>query len=312
MTNFSFVCTEGQFKPANSDILNITDSWYHFNRDVGNSELIKAQGASSNDIESLLDETTRPHFHIAGENCFLLFLRAINLNPDSDPEDMVSLRFWFDGKRLVTITHRNIQAINFVREGIVEKPDIISTSPALFIEIIHQVMLRLEKHIAKLSDKMEKLEDCNDNAQAFNQSELHDLRRATSRLQRFMLPQLEAIKKLAISEFDWIDRKLKHSLKEFVGSMNYYNEEIALIKERCEILNHEINGKLTERVNRNLYIISIISVIFLPLSFITGLLGINVGGIPGATAENGFIIVSLIIFALLVIQLLILKFYKWF
>jgi len=308
MTNFNFICSENSFVSAADDVSEFPESWCHFERNEDNKEQIKALGISTNDSESLLDETTRPHFHLVGENSFLLFLRTINLNPDSVPEDMVSLRFWFNGKKLVTITHRNVQALHFVKEQLLTKSDSIYSTPALFIELINQVMTRLERHVIKLSNKMEQLED----EQSFNQSDLHDLRRSTSRLQRFMLPQLEALKKLALSDLGWLDKKLKHSLKEFVGSMNYYNEEIALIKERCEILSYEINSKLTERVNRNLYIISIITVIFLPLSFITGLLGINVGGIPGSASASGFLAVALIIFALLVVQLLILKFYKWF
>ncbi|MCW8891310.1 MAG: zinc transporter ZntB, partial [Sedimenticola sp.] len=49
--------------------------------------------------------------------------------------------------------------------------------------------------------------------------------------------------------------------------------------------------------NARMYILAIISAIFLPLSFITGLLGINVGGIPGAESSLGFVtvIISIVV-----------------
>jgi len=312
MNNFSFASVNGLFKATSADASVHSDVWCHFERSNENSDAIRALGVAPNDTESLLDETTRPHFYQINESSILLFLRAINLNPDSDPEDMVSLRFWFDGSKLITITNRDVQAVKKVNDHIQEQPDALPSARHILLDIISQIILRIEKHVAKLSDKMEKLEENNDIEQKVNQSELHDLRRATSRLRRFMYPQLEALKKLAVTDLGWQDKKLKHSLKDFVGSMKYYNEEIALINERCEILSNEVSGKLTERVNRNLYIISIITVIFLPLSFVTGLLGINVGGIPAASSTNGFVYVSLIVFGLLLLQLLVLKLYRWF
>ncbi|NBQ33877.1 MAG: hypothetical protein EBU19_00955 [Gammaproteobacteria bacterium] len=56
----------------------------------------------------------------------------------------------------------------------------------------------------------------------------------------------------------------------------------------------------------------IIDAIFLPLGFLTGLLGINVGGIPGANYENAFSIFLTILFIIVFIQILIFKKYKWF
>ena len=60
-----------------------------------------------------------------------------------------------------------------------------------------------------------------------------------------------------------------------------------------------------------MYILSIISAIFLPLSFLTGLLGINIGGIPGAENENAFYIFSLILVFIISVQLTIFKKKRW-
>ncbi|TQV75556.1 hypothetical protein FLL45_11620 [Aliikangiella marina] len=289
-----------------------SNSWSHFDRETRNLDAIVELGAEPNDAASLLEETTRPHVHRTNNNGIILFLRAINLNPNSEPEDMVSLRFWCNGERLITVMNRKVQAVAMVKEKILSNSNRTLKIPDIFVEIIHQTMLRIETHVTKLSEKIEFLEEQIDKNQPVQQSDVMDLKRSTSRLWRFMYPQLDSLKKLSATDLAWMSDNLKYSLKEFVDLMSYYNEELILIKERCEILSNEITSNINDKVNRNLYIISIISVIFLPLGFITGLLGINVGGIPAASSEDGFLYVMIIMGVIFIGQLLLLKIFKWF
>ena len=66
------------------------------------------------------------------------------------------------------------------------------------------------------------------------------------------------------------------------------------------------------RLNKNTYILSVIASIFLPLGFLTGLLGINIEGIPGATNQSAFYIFCGIITLITAIQVIIFKKLKWF
>jgi len=310
--NFNVTLAHKGFESCDLQTARQTNSWSHFERSPDNLSSIIALGVGQHDAASLLDETTRPQLHRSGTNGILLFLRAINLNPDSDPEDMVSLRFWCNGEKLVTVMNRKVQAVKFVLDKVLEEGSSLTSVNEVFQALIYQTMLRIERHVAKLTEQIESLEERLDNNKDVSQSEVSDLKRSTSRLWRFMHPQLDSLKKLAAVELDWFDNSLKYAFKEFVDTMSYYNEELSLISERCEILSSEISGKINAKVNRNLYIISIISVIFLPLSFITGLLGINVGGIPAANADNGFMLVMILMLVIFAIQVVLLKIFKWF
>ena len=72
-----------------------------------------------------------------------------------------------------------------------------------------------------------------------------------------------------------------------------------------------MSNTLSDQVNKKMYILSIISAIFLPLTFLTGLLGINIGGIPGSEDENAFYIFSTILLVIVSIQFYIFKKKKW-
>lgn len=84
-------------------------------------------------------------------------------------------------------------------------------------------------------------------------------------------------------------------------------EELDTIRDKVTLIQEELANRLSEQLNKKMYILSIISAIFLPLSFLTGLLGINIGGIPGAENENAFYIFSLILVFIISVQLTIFK-----
>jgi zinc transporter len=60
-----------------------------------------------------------------------------------------------------------------------------------------------------------------------------------------------------------------------------------------------------------MYLLSIISAIFLPLGFFTGLLGVNVGGIPGTENPNAFYIFSGFLVVVVILQFIYFRKKKW-
>ena len=81
-------------------------------------------------------------------------------------------------------------------------------------------------------------------------------------------------------------------------------EDISSLKERIQFIYDEHSHAIAEKMNKTMYKIAIISMIFIPISFLTGLLGINLSG-------SAFIGFSLLLSMILVIQLIIYKKLKW-
>ncbi|WP_196140388.1 CorA family divalent cation transporter [Aliikangiella sp. G2MR2-5] len=311
----SFLITKNennQFVPSDiPDTSSGTDYWFHTTRD-DKFDTASDMGVTPGEYDALFSEITRPYFLAIDNNEFLLFLKAVNLNPNSDPEDMVSLRILCDGKRIITVMNRPIQAVREVR-GLTESDSgNIQSACDILMHLIKNVIFKINKQVKKLIEKMEALEELEDKNSDISSEQIHDLRRTISRLSRFTSPQVDSLKKLSAAQLDWKNTSVQQELEDTVNQMSYLNEEIALLKERSEILNNELNSKINNKVNRNLYVISIISVIFLPLSFITGLLGINVGGIPGTDSDMGFSYVVIISIVICIFQIILLRIFRWF
>ena len=90
-----------------------------------------------------------------------------------------------------------------------------------------------------------------------------------------------------------------------------YIETLDSIRERAAVSQEELVNQISEESNSRMYVLSIVSAIFLPLGFATGLLGINVGGIPGAENHYAFAIFIGILVALAGGLLVFFRYKKW-
>jgi len=70
-------------------------------------------------------------------------------------------------------------------------------------------------------------------------------------------------------------------LQEIADRLGRWLEDLDSSIARTSLLADEINARLTEAMTRRTYIMSIMAMVFLPATFLTGLFGVNLGGIPG-------------------------------
>ena len=89
-------------------------------------------------------------------------------------------------------------------------------------------------------------------------------------------------------------------------------EELDSFRERSQVISDEVTNILTERLNENMYALSVVAAIFLPLGFLTGLLGINIGGIPGVENPQAFLVFCGMLALLVGLQVLIFRKMRWF
>ena len=100
------------------------------------------------------------------------------------------------------------------------------------------------------------------------------------RLQRLLAPEPAALFRLLNRPPAWLTERdlseLRHSAEELSAAVA---DCVALV-ERVRLLQEELTALLTERTNRTLFILTVVTVLALPLTIIPGLFGMNVAGIP--------------------------------
>jgi len=127
-----------------------------------------------------------------------------------------------------------------------------------------------------------------------------------------MSPQKDAVFQLKSAELSWISDVQRRQLNEYYNYVLRYVEDLDTIRERAQIVKDELASLLSDRLNKNTYVLSVIAAIFLPLGFLTGLLGINIGGIPGTESSMAFTVFCIMLTIVVAVQIWVFKKLKWF
>ena len=121
------------------------------------------------------------------------------------------------------------------------------------------------------------------------------LRRVLVRLQRLMAPEPSAMFRLLQRPPAWITEHDLQDLRQSSEEFSALLTDMASLQERIKLLQEEIAAIVNERNSKSLYMLTVFTVVALPVNLIAGLFGMNVAGIPLAEHEHGFwLVVALV------------------
>ncbi|EAQ99138.1 zinc transporter ZntB [Congregibacter litoralis] len=266
--------------------------WLHFNFEDEEARQWLQDHSGLNDIaySSLTNAETRPRALNRGDN-LLLTLRGINMNPGEDPDDMVSLRIWTDGTRLISTRRRNLLSTNDVLEELYS-----GNGPRNAVELLviwtERITERMTGTIENFEDRVMAIEERLLSGETSGiRIELATLRKQIISVRRYLSPQREAMNRLGAENLTWLDDLNRLRLREINDRLIRHIEDMDEVRDRAVLAQEELTSRIAEQMNARSYLFTVAAVIFLPLGFLTGLMGINVGGMPGVDNDAAFWIV---------------------
>lgn len=288
--------------------------WLHWERSHQYAEqwLRQRSHLSAFVCDLLLEENTRPRVLRLEAQALLVFLRAINLNPQADPEDMISLRIFADAQQLYSLRQRPVQVTDELIHAFSQGFGPKNTSELLLF-FANSLTDRIENTVSQLSDSVDLEEASTDNNQHYSPAVLPLLqgRRRAANLRRFLAPQREVFAMLTHTQESWFMADDSLYWNELNNRLTLHLEELELTRERIGLILESEQRRRHERMGRTMYMLTVVTGFFLPLSFVTGLLGINVGGIPGAEQPYGFLVACLLLGLLTAGQWLFFRWLRW-
>ncbi|MFT6346682.1 MAG: zinc transporter [Myxococcota bacterium] len=254
-------------------------------------------------IESLTEDETRARL-VEYENGCLIILRGVNSNRRSEMEDMVTLRIWVDEKRIITIQRRNIKAVTTIEEGI-KNGKSYANAGEFICDICDELTDNIQPVIDKIEDSTDETEE-----QILEQLSNEDLyedivlnKKRIIIIKRHIFPQKNVIYNLSLCKQKWLGKNEKLHLQENANHILRYVEELDSLKERSNVVHDEAANAINRKLNKNMYFLAIIAAIFMPLTFISSLFGMNVGGIPLNVSKYGFWTISGTLLIMVLIQI---------
>lgn len=228
-------------------------------------------------VEALTAQETRPRCDAFDDGAFVN-LRG-RTEEELDPSDMLaSVRIWAVKGRVISLTRKHLLATDAVckevEQGIVHDPgDVIAAFAGA-------ITADLDPVVADLGDE---LDDCE---QQLDASQVFQLRRGVTKVRveainyrRFLAPQRAALEKLAALPGDWLAQDDRAHLAAAADRAARMAEELEAIRERASLMHEALTDLRAEQLDQRGLVISIAAMVFLPLTFLTGLYGMNVEGL---------------------------------
>jgi zinc transporter len=282
-------------------------AWLHGDYSSAHAkEWLSDLGLNESTITALTRSDTRPRTLRMGSG-LLVVLRGVNMNPGADQDDMVSVRFWLESRRVISLRQRRLFSIEDVRNDLDAGRGPCDVGD-LFTQIVERIADRVADFVDSLEEKVDNFELAIESGPTINtRSEISTIRRQIAHVRRYLAPQREALEALRRGIPGWLDEHA-HSISEESDRIARYIEDLDLARERTVLLQEEVLNRIAMEQNTRMFGLSIAAIVFLPITFVTGLFGMNVGGLPGTESANAFWIVSAV---MLVMGLAVVGWLSW-
>lgn len=287
--------------------------WLHLDRSSQRARnwLRNKSGITPATADALLAEETRPRV-FSGQRGLVTVLRGVNLNEGAKKEDMVAIRLWCEGKRVISIRDERLQSARDILAALLDQGIGPRSIPDLYVRLIIRVNERIGPTVDAYEEQIDEIEErLSQNMGHALTTDLMQLRQNAVVLRRYLAPQRLALRELEKNPPQWAGPDWSVRLREGSDQLLRIIEDLDTVRERAVVLKDDVASQLSERTSRTLYWLAIISAIFLPLSFLTGLFGINIGGMPGVKSETAFYLFSGVMLLILVAEVILLRRLKW-
>ena len=297
---------------AENDVINCDrPCWLHLNYTQQRSaEWLQSTHLIPDAVrDGLAGDSMRPRVSRLGDG-FMITLRSVNLNSDSRPDQLVAVRVFINDKLIVSTRRRKVSAIDDVLIELQNGNGPVDCGGWL-VDLCDTLTDHASEFIDELHEKIIELEDALMDQQVPPRGELALLRKQLIVMRRYMTPQRDVYARLASEKLGWMDDDERRRMQEIADRLGRGLEDLDSGIARTGVLSDEIASVMAESMNRRTYTMSLMAMLFLPTTFLTGLFGVNLGGIPGGEWHLGFGVFCLSLVVIVVAVAMWLKKRKW-
>ncbi len=287
--------------------------WIHLDDEASEKlEHYKKQKVLLPVVEHLSNVDTAPKC-VRYKNGLMVTLRGLNVNKNAD-DDMVAVHIWMTKNRLITVADEPVAAVSEVLDLFRRKHG-PKNIPACFTLLARHMIKKIEMSLADIAEQTDDLEDRVIEEKGIRQDkklreDLSHLRHLIVSFRRFLAPQQEVMQSLEKMLLFGAEEKVH--LRSLARDLSMAVEKLNFARDHSSVTQDQLDAKTNTNISQIMYLMSMIMVIFTPLSFVTGLLGANIGGIPFNENPYGFVFICLILLIILLVQITFIKKKHWF
>lgn len=224
--------------------------------------------------KALIAEETRPRVEKMGHGA-LVNLRGLSETPELDPDALVSIRIWAEQGRVVSVALRQAMAMRSLCDTVAE--DNVRDPGDLIAALATHITDALDPEVAAIGDRLDECELMMEEGNVYKyRRSIGQARRQAINYRRFVAPQRLALDRLATLDAAWLQEDDRLHLRDAADRCARMAEELEAIRERAALLGEQLTDLRAEQLDSRSLMIAVVAFVFLPLTFLTGLFGMNV------------------------------------
>jgi zinc transporter len=270
--------------------------WLHFNLAHATAErwLERHAGLSPGFYDALRDELRSTRIE-RDEDALVAVVNDVRFDFDFTPSDLSTLWVSLDRQVVVTARHAPLRAIDKLTRSVKHGETLRSTLELLerLLRAQADVLVDIVREVTRQVDRVE--DELLAGRLGPKRARLGAWRRLLVRLQRLLAPEPASLLRLLQHPPDWVDVDDAQQLREAAEEFSVALRDMASLQERIKLLQEEVGAMVDERTSRSVFVLTVVTVLALPINIMAGLFGMNVGGVPLAQHPNGFWLVTALV-----------------
>ncbi len=289
-TNISEKLLKGhvQLPSTNGEVI-----WYDV-RGLNSVKLIESIGQKLHihplALEDVLNTSQRPKWEDYHNGIFLI-ARALRLNEKNSEIITEQIAFFFNSDFVITFQEDEEDLFAAVRErlhrslGKIRQKGVDYLTYALLDSIVDEYFLildRTEEGIEALETKI--LADFKHSSR----SDIYKLKRLISEIRRAVMPLRDVLGRFVREESEFVHPTTIIFVRDLHDHVIRVIEMVENQRDMLNNLDDLFNSEQANRANHVMKVLTIVSSIFIPLTFIVGVYGMNFDNLPELHAHNAY------------------------
>ncbi len=241
-------------------------------------------------FESLRDVQVSTRLEQDGSS-LVAVIHDVLFDASFDASDISTVTLCIQPKLLITARLRPLRSVDRLRAE-VKSGHVFRSSSELLSQLLRDQAEVLIDIIRTSTVKIDAIEDqLLSNRVTLSRRDLGSLRRSLVRLQRLLAPEPAAFFRLLNRPPVWITSEDLQDLRQAAEEFSTAVVDSVALVERLKLLQEELTALTNEQTSKTLFVLTVVTVLALPINLVAGLFGMNVGGIPLAAHQHGFFVV---------------------
>nr|WP_036228183.1 transporter [Massilia sp. JS1662] len=263
--------------------------WLHFNLSNAASERwLRAHAGLPEEFYETLHQGSRSTRIEVADDALIAVVNDVLHNFTFDAAEISTLWVHVTPHGVITARRKPLESIERLRQDVLNGAPLRSSVELL----VHLLRDQADVLVNIVRDAVARVDTAEDQLLAGRltrrREDLGALRRVLVRLQRLLAPEPAALFRLLQRPPAWVAPEDRQELRQSTEEFTVVLSDLVALQERIKLLQEEIAARVNEDNNRSLFLLTIVTVMALPINLIAGLLGMNVGGVPLSQHPQGF------------------------